>query len=50
MRFSDYKEMGGIKKATKIEAKRNGEQFFDQRVTEFEVLDKVDPKMFAAPK
>src|SRR5207253_5998748 len=42
--FSDYKEMGGIKKATKIESKRDGEKFQDQQVTEFRILDKVDPK------
>jgi uncharacterized protein (TIGR02246 family) len=50
MTFCDYKKMGGIMKATKIEARRNGEKFFAQQLTEFHVLDKVDPKMFAAPK
>ncbi len=44
--FSDYKDMAGIKKATKIVAKRNGEKFMSQQITEFKVLDKVDPKMF----
>jgi hypothetical protein len=48
--FSDYKEFGGIKKATKVENKRDGQKFLEQNVTEFKVLDKVDPKTFAEPK
>jgi hypothetical protein len=47
--YSDYKEMGGIKKATKGEAKRDGQGFLKQEVTEFKTLDKVDPKTFAEP-
>lgn len=48
--YSDYKEMGGIQKATKVVMKRDGEKFQDQTVTEFKVLDKVDPKTFTEPK
>ena len=48
--FSDYQEMGGIKKATKIQTKRNGEKFQEQQVTEFKLLDQVDPKTFAEPQ
>jgi hypothetical protein len=44
--FSDYKEMAGIKKATKIVSKRDGEKFLEQTITEFKALDKVDPKTF----
>ena len=44
--FSDYKEMGGIKKAAKVSVKHNGEKFQDLEVTEFKILDKVDPKTF----
>ena len=44
--YSDYKEMAGIKKATKVVAKRNGEKFQEQQVTEFKLLDKVEPKTF----
>jgi hypothetical protein len=47
--FSDYKMMGNIKKATKIQSKHDGEKFLDQRVTEFKVLDKVDAKTFTEP-
>jgi hypothetical protein len=47
--FAAYKEFNGIKKATKVVAKRDGQKFLEQEVTEFKVLDKVDPKTFAAP-
>jgi hypothetical protein len=48
--YSDYKDMGGIKKATKLQSKRDGEKFMDQQITEFKILDKVDPKTFAKPE
>ncbi len=48
--FGDYKELGGIQKATKIVNKRDGEKFQEVQVTEFKVLDKVDPKLFEEPK
>jgi hypothetical protein len=48
--YSDYKDFGGIKKATKIEIKRDGEKFQDLTVTEFKVLDKVESDAFAEPK
>ena len=48
--YSDYKEFDGIKKATKIELKRDGEGFLKQEITEFKVLEKVDPKAFSEPE
>jgi hypothetical protein len=48
--FSNYKEFNGIKKATKIESKRDGEKFQELELTEFKVLDKADPKTFEEPK
>jgi hypothetical protein len=48
--FGDYKEFDGIKKATKVTSKRDGEKFIDSKLTEFKVLDNVDPKTFAEPK
>jgi hypothetical protein len=47
--FSDYQDTGGIKKAMKLQAKRDGEKFIDQQITEFKVLDMVDSKTFAEP-
>jgi hypothetical protein len=48
--FADYKDFGGIKKATKIEVKRDGEKFSTMEISEFKVLDKVDPETFAELK
>jgi hypothetical protein len=48
--YENYKEFGGIKKATKLEAKRDGESFLVSEITEFKILDHVDPKTFSAPE
>jgi hypothetical protein len=48
--FADYKDFDGIKKATKLEVKRDGEISQVLEVTEFKVLDKVDPDTFSEPK
>jgi hypothetical protein len=48
--FSDYQDMAGIKKATKIQVKRDSEKFIDEQITEFKALDTVDAKTFAEPK
>jgi hypothetical protein len=48
--FGNYKAFDGIKKATKIENKRDGEKFLEAEVTEFKPLKKVDPKTFEEPK
>ena len=48
--FSDYQEIAGIKKATKLSSKRDGEKFIDQQITDFKVLDPIDAKLFAEPQ
>ena len=48
--MSDYKEVGGIKKAMKSQSKRDGEKFIEMEITEFKVLDKADPDTFSEPK
>lgn len=48
--FADYKEFAGIKKATKVTSKRDGEKFLETQLTEFKALDTVDPKTFEEPK
>ncbi len=48
--FGDYKDFGGIKKATRTDNKRDGEKFLDSTVSEFKVLDKVDDKAFTKPQ
>ena len=47
--YKDYKDFGGIKKATKHESKRDGEPFVTSEINEFKVLDKVDDKTFSEP-
>jgi hypothetical protein len=48
--YANYKDFGGIKKATKIEVKRDGEPFQNWEISEFKVLDKVDAETFTEPK
>jgi hypothetical protein len=47
--FKDYKDFDGMKKATKVQSKRDGEDFMKGEIIEFKVLDQVDPKTFAEP-
>jgi hypothetical protein len=49
-KYSDYKDFNGIKKATKVETKHDGERFIDGEVIEFKVLDKAGPDTFTEPK
>jgi len=46
----DYKEFDGIKKATKSDSKRDGEEFVKAEISDVKFLDKVDPKTFAEPE
>jgi hypothetical protein len=48
--FAAYKDFDGIKRATKLEAKRDGNKFMTQEVTEFKILNKVEPKLFDRPE
>jgi len=48
--YSDYKDFGGIKKASKTSVKRNGEDFLEAEVIDFKLLDKVPADTFAEPK
>jgi hypothetical protein len=48
--YADYKDFGGIKKATKVVVKHDGETFQTWEINEFKVLDKVDAETFTEPK
>jgi hypothetical protein len=48
--FSNYKDFDGIKKATKIESTRDGNRFVSAEVTEFKVLEAIEPGTFDEPK
>ncbi len=45
--FADYKDFDGIKKATEVEVKTKDGIEHVLEVTEFKVLDKVDPEIFS---
>lgn len=47
--YGDYKDVGGIKRATKVEIKRDGMKFIEQELSDIKALDKVDSKTFAEP-
>jgi hypothetical protein len=47
--LKDYKDFDGIKRATKADSKRDGEDFVKSETSEFKALDKVDPKTFEEP-
>ena len=48
--YADYKDFDGIKKATKITSKRDGEKFMSQEISDFKVLEKAPAEAFAEPK
>ncbi len=48
--YGEYKDFDGVKRATKIASKRNGENFLRQEIAEYKLLDTVDPKTFAEPE
>lgn len=48
--YADYKDFGGVKKATRVTATRDGEPFLKEEITEFKTLDRVDPDTFAEPQ
>jgi hypothetical protein len=48
--YANYKDFDGIKRATTIVWKRDGEKISESHITEFRVLDKIDPKTFEEPK
>jgi hypothetical protein len=48
--YSNYKEFDGIKKAMKVESKRDGTRFVEVEITAYKALDKVAPETFAELK
>lgn len=48
--FSDFTDYDGIKRAKRVESKRDGEPFAKLELTEFKVIGTVDPKAFAMPE
>jgi len=48
--YSDFKDLDGVKRAAKVSMKRDGEDFVEQEITDFKVLEKVPAETFAEPK
>jgi hypothetical protein len=48
--YDGYKDFEGIKKATKIENKRDGEKFINYEITDFKALKSVDAGAFKEPE
>jgi hypothetical protein len=48
--YADYKDFGGVKKATKVEMKHDGQKFLQSELTNFKVIDSPDAKMFERPE
>ena len=48
--YADYQDFGGIKKATKVDSKRDGNPFLKVTVSEFKATEKAEPDTFAEPK
>ena len=48
--YSDYKDFDGMKKATKVETKHNGERLLIAEVTAFKVIEKPEPGTFDKPE
>jgi hypothetical protein len=48
--YTDFTDYNGIKRAKRVESKRDGEPFIKLEVTEFKVIEKVDPALFVKPE
>ena len=48
--YTDYKDFNGLKKATKVKVKRDGQDFVDAELSEFKVIDAPDAKTFDKPE
>jgi hypothetical protein len=48
-RYSDYKDVEGVKRPHKIEIKRDGEKFVEAEVTDYKMFDKLDDSTFEMP-
>jgi hypothetical protein len=48
--FSGYKEFDGVKVPTKVNIKRDGEDFVKEDISDVKYLDNVPPDTFAEPK
>ena len=48
--YSDYKDFGGVKRYTKTLSTRDGDKFIEATLSDFQILEKIEPGTFAEPK
>jgi hypothetical protein len=48
--YGDFKDFDGVKRASKVTIKRDGEDFVEQEITDFKPLEKVPAEKFSEPK
>jgi hypothetical protein len=48
--LGDYKEIGGLKVAMKLTARRNGKVFYEYEVSDFRIVDRLDDKLLEKPR
>ena len=47
--YSDYKDFDGVKRATKVETKRDGNPFTKMVYSDFKLVEKPEARTFAEP-
>jgi hypothetical protein len=48
--LGDYQEIGGLKVALKLTARRNGKVFHEYEISDFKTVDRLDDKLLEKPK
>jgi hypothetical protein len=48
--LADYKEIGGLKVAMRLTARRNGKVFYEYEISDFKMVDRLDDKLLEKPK
>jgi hypothetical protein len=48
--FDDYKEVGGLKVAMKLTARRNGKVYYEYEMSDVKLLDRLDEKLLEKPR
>jgi outer membrane lipoprotein-sorting protein len=47
--MDDYKEAGGVKHPTKVVVKRDGKDYSDNEITDYQLVEQLDDSVFAKP-
>jgi hypothetical protein len=48
--LDDYREVGGLKVAMKVAARRNGKVFYEYEIRDFRMVDRLDDKLLEKPR